>query len=251
MDFVFIDNDYYKITLEFTRDFIDNNYDEWIENNNKEEIKISRWEMMIYFKKLNDVSQDTIDYFSLDAANKLLFYGSCYIHVNCKSKIKQKIEISKNPAFIKLILLSKDEINKSLKYLENHINNLIERIDYFEYTYYYCKLREISKLCNHLKGDYFINKTNNKEVMDYLSECGLLLIAKNILIAKNMAKTSSVMEIILISIVNKHYKEILDNVEGYISYCKTEKLKVDFDKINKFINFIKEYVKSIYGFNLI
>ena len=144
-----------------------------------------------------------------------------------------------------------------MKYLENHINNLIERINYFKYTHYYCKLREISKLCNHLKCEYFINKTNfisktnNKEVMDYLSECGLLLIAKNILIAKNMTKNSSVMEIILISIINEHYKEILENVEGYIKYCKTEKIKVDFIKINRFINFIKEYVKSIYGFNLI
>ena len=55
----------------------------------------------------------------------------------------------------------------------------------------------------------------------------------------------------LTSIINKHYKEILDNVEGYINYCKTEKLKVDFNKIDKFINFIKEYVKTIYGFNLI
>ena len=72
MAFVFIDNDFYKITLEFTRDFIDNNYDEWIENNNKEEIKISRWEMMIYFKKLNDVSQDIIDYFLIDAESRLL-----------------------------------------------------------------------------------------------------------------------------------------------------------------------------------
>ena len=46
-------------------------------------------------------------------------------------------------------------------------------------------------------------------------------------------------------------KKILDNVECYINYCKTEKLKVDFDKVDKFIDFIKEYVKSIYVFNLI
>ena len=50
MDFVFIDNDYYKITLEFTRDFIDNNYDEWIENNNKEEIKISSLSNKNYYE---------------------------------------------------------------------------------------------------------------------------------------------------------------------------------------------------------
>ena len=43
----------------------------------------------------------------------------------------------------------------------------------------------------------------------------------------------------------------MDNIEGYIIYCKTEKIKVDFNKIGKFTNFIKEYVKSIYGFDLI
>ena len=68
---------------------------------------------------------------------------------------------------------------------------------------------------------------------------------------RKITKTSSVLEIILISLVDEHYKKVLDNVEGYIMYCKTEKLKVDFDKIDKFINFIKEYVKSIYGFDLI
>ena len=245
MAFVFIDNDYYKITLEFTRDFIDNNYDEWIENNNKEEIKISRWEMIIYFKKLNNVSQNTIDYYLLDAESKLIFNGSYCTHVNCRSEIKQETEICKNPSFIKLILLSKDEKRKSLKYLESHINNLIERIDYFEYTYYYCKSREISKLCNILQSECCNNIKTNKEVTDYLNKYSLLPITKNI------TKTSSVTEIILISIINKHYKEILENVEGYIKYCKTEKIKVDFIKINRFINFIKEYVKSIYGFYLI
>ena len=57
MAFVFIDNDYYKITLEFTKDSIGNNYDEWKTNNKKRKNKISIWEIMIYFKKLNNVSQ--------------------------------------------------------------------------------------------------------------------------------------------------------------------------------------------------
>ena len=85
-----MDNDFYKITLEFTRDFIDNNYDEWIENNNKEEIKISRWEMMIYFKKLNDVSQDIIDYFLIDAESRLLVSPKGQL-INNQSTIKQRI----------------------------------------------------------------------------------------------------------------------------------------------------------------
>ena len=245
MAFVFIDNDFYKITLEFTRDFIDNNYDEWIENNNKEEIKISRWEMMIYFKKLENVSQDTIDYFLLDAESKLLFNGDYFTCVNCKSKIKQKTEKCKNPIFIKLILLSKDEKRRTMEYLENHINDIFTQIDYFEYTKFYRIPSQIPTLRYNLKDKYYINKVSTKNVIDYLNECGLLYVIKSI------TKTSSVLEIILTSIINKHYKEILDNVEGYINYCKTEKLKVDFDKVDKFIDFIKEYVKSIYGFNLI
>ena len=243
MVYVFINNDYYKITLEFTRDFIDNNYDEWIENNNKEEIKISRWEMMIYFKKLNDVSQDTIDYFLIDAESYLTFGFST--HVNFNNKIKQKIEIYKNPVFIKLILLSKDEKRKSLKYLENYINDIFAQIDHFEYTNYYCKSSQILTLCNKLKSDCFINGIISETIKDYLSKCGLSHIIDGI------TKTSSVLEIILISIVNKHYKKVLDNVEDYVIYCKTEKIKVDFNKIGRFGNFIKEYVNSTYGFELI
>ncbi len=125
MVFTFIDNEIYKITLDFTRDFIGDNYDEWIENNNKKEIKISRWEFIVYFKKLDNVSQDTKDYFLMDAESKLIFNGSYCTHVNCRSEIKQETEICKNPSFIKLILLSKDEKRKSLKYLENYINDIL------------------------------------------------------------------------------------------------------------------------------
>lgn len=124
MAFVFIDNDFYKITLEFTRDFIDNNYDEWIENNNKEEIKISRWEMMIYFKKLNDVSQDTVDYFLIDAVSKLTVNPNGQL-INNQSKIKQKIEKCKNPVFIKIIMLCRD-IGNCMK--------SIGRYTYFRYV---------------------------------------------------------------------------------------------------------------------
>ena len=189
MVYVFIDNDYYKITLEFTRDFIDNNYDEWIENNNKEEIKISRWEMMIYFKKLNDVSQNTIDYFLLDAENKLIFYGSYCTHVNCRSKtIKQETEICKNPSFIKLILLCKDENDRSLEYLENQVNNIIAQIDRFEYTKFYRISSQISALRNKLKGDCFISGIIRENIKDYLSKYGLSHIIESI------SKTSSVLE---------------------------------------------------------
>lgn len=239
-----MDNDFYKITLEFTRDFIDNNYDEWIENNNKEEIKISRWEMMIYFKKLENVSQNTIDYYLLDAESKLIFNDSYCTHVNCRSEIKQETEICKNPSFIKLILLSKDEKRKSLKYLENYINDIFAQVNHFEYTNYYCKSSQILTLRNKLKGDCFINGIISETIKDYLSKCGLSYIIESI------SKTSSVLEIILISIVNKHYKKVLDNVEGYVIYCKTKKLKVDFRKIGKFTNFIKEHVESTYGFKI-
>ena len=202
--------------------------------------------MMIYFKKLENVSQNTIDYFLLDAENKLIFYGSYCTHVNCRSKtIKQETEICKNPSFIKLILLCKDENDRSLEYLENQVNNIIAQIDRFEYTKFYRISSQISALRNKLKGDCFISGIIRENIKDYLSKYGLSHIIESI------SKTSSVLEIILISLVDEHYKKVLDNVEGYINYCKTEKLKVDFDKINKFINFIKEYVKSIYGFNLI
>lgn len=243
MAFVFIDNEFYKITLEFTRDFIDNNYDEWIENNEKEEIKISRWEMMIYFKKLNNVSKDTIDYFLIDAESRLTFMGSRSIHVNNNNTIKQKIEICKNPVFIKLVLLSKDEKYKDSHYnvvndLKNVLSNVISQLDGNEYTKYYDKERKLQTFksnifksfnCNETRQTFFRTQNTDNVTNQYSCE----------------------IECILVSIVKKHYREIIDNIEGYILYCKTEKIKIDFNKIGKFINFIKEYVKSIYGFDLI
>lgn len=231
MAFVFIDNDFYKITLEFTRDFIDNNYDEWIENNNKEEIKISRWEMMIYFKKLNNVSQDTIDYFLIDAVSKLIVNPKRQL-INNQSTIKQKIEKCKNPVFIKIIMLCRD-IGNCMKNISSFVKDIINYIIDNEYTKYYDKENKIYAL--HQLSTPFCNYHNDtKPIFGYSNR-----------------EYYNELECIIISIVRKHYRELLDNVEGYIIYCKTEKLKVDFNKIGKFINFIKEYVKSIYGFDLI
>lgn len=241
MAFVFMDNDFYKITLEFTRDFIDNNYDEWIENNNKEEIKISRWEMMIYFKKLNDVSQDIIDYFLIDAESRLLVSPKGQL-INNQSTIKQRIEKCKNPVSIKLIILYRDINFKSYKviyYLNNFLYDVFNLDN--EYTNYYDKERKIQELRRIFTP--FCNISSGTKTGIFMKQPTFI---------DNVITTSSCeMECILVSMVKKHYREIIDNIEGYIIYCKTEKLKVDFNKIGKFINFIKEYVKSTYGIDLI
>lgn len=242
MVFVFINNDYYKITLEFTRDFIDNNYDEWIENNNKEEIKISRWEMMIYFKKLNDVSQDTVDYFLIDAESRLLVSPKGPL-INNQSTIKQKIEKCKNPVFIKLIILYRDINFKSynvINCLKKFLYNVFNYLDN-EYTNYYDKERKIQELRRIFTP--FCNNSSGTKTGIFMKQPTFINDATSIY--------SCEMECIIISMVKKHYREIIDDIEGYIIYCKTEKLKVDFNKIGKFINFIKEYVKSTYGIDLI
>lgn len=244
MDFVFIDNDYYKITLEFTRDFIDNNFDEWIENNNKEEIKISRWEMMIYFKKLNDVSQDTIDYFLIDAVSKLTVISNGIL-INTLYPTKQKIEKCKNPVFIKIIILHRDTefintSNTNIINLRSFISFIFDHLNDTEYTKYYDKEIKIQELKEIFT--FFNSKSSGTK---------LLFMKQPTFIDKVITTNSCEMECILVSMVKKHYREIIDNIEGYIIYCKTEKLKVDFNKIGRFINFIKEYVKSIYGFDLI
>ena len=273
MDFVFIDNDFYKITLEFTRDFIDRNYIEWIENNNKEEIKISRWEMMIYFKKLNDVSQDTVDYFLIDAESKILKktdgrieYNSVrlkrmiidYFLSNTESKLivnyngelvnnnnsgtKQIIEKCKNPVFIKIIMLHKDDkiIYNNIHGLNLVLHDIFNSIYHSEYTKYYDKKQEI----------YSILDTSFRL---YCNMCGRkgIFIKEPTFIDKVITVDSCEVECVIVQMVKKHYREIIDDIEGYIIYCKTEKLKVDFNKIGRFINFIKEYVKSTYGIDLI
>ena len=272
MAFVFMDNDFYKITLEFTRDFIDRNYIEWIENNNKEEIKISRWEMMIYFKKLNDVSQDTINYFLIDAESKILKktdgqieYNSVrlkrmiidYFLSNTESKLianykgelvnyhnlgtKQIIEKCNNPAFVKIIMLRKDDksIYNNIHGLNLVLYDIFNCIYQNEYTNYYDKKQEVYSILTVCTPYY--NKGNTKGI--FIKEPTFINGVTSIY--------SCEIDCIIVSMVKKHYKEILDDIEGYIIYCKTEKLKVDFNKIGRFINFIKEYVKSTYGIDLI
>lgn len=244
MAFVFIDDDYYKITLEFIKDSIGNNYDEWKKNNKMRKNKISIWEIIIYFKKLNNVSQYKKDYYLSDAESNLLYDST--VRIKC---MKQKTEIYKSPVYIKLNLSIYD---KYVYALENYIIRLIELLEYTKYAKYY-KSIELKNLYILLFGKYRIDGTSSACIEDYLYKYNLLNGIKEF-------KLYSVMELILISIIKKHYIKILDNcckeviniVDGYIIRYKMEKINIDdINKNEEFVNFIKEYVKSIYGFYLI
>ena len=50
----------------------------------------------------------------------------------------------------------------------------------------------------------------------------------------------------LTNIIKDHYFNVLINFESYITYCKSNGIDIDIEKINERIIYIKEYVKNNY-----
>lgn len=182
-----------------------------------------------------------IDYFLSNTESKLIANYNGELVNNNNPGTKQIIEKCKNPVFIKIIMLHKDykSIYNNIHGLNLVLHDIFDCICYNEYAKYYDKKQEIYSILSVFTPYY--NKGNTKGI--FIKEPTFINGATSI--------HSCEMECMIVSMVKKHYKEILDDIEGYIIYCKIEKLKVDFNKIGKFINFIKEYVKSTYGIDLI
>ena len=139
-------------------------------------------------------------------------------------------------------MLRKDDksIYNNIHGLNLVLHDIFNCIYLNEYTNYYDKKQEIYSMFTTL-FTFFREMCGRKGIF----------IKEPTFIDKVITIHSCEMDCIIISMVKKHYREIIDDIEGYIIYCKTEKLKVDFNKIGRFINFIKEYVKSTYGIDLI
>ena len=63
MAFVLVDSEAYKISLEIVEDFINFKYDDFIQQEPTEEVKIIKWELLIKFKLLENKNDSTIKYY--------------------------------------------------------------------------------------------------------------------------------------------------------------------------------------------
>ena len=65
MAFVLVNSDIYKITLQIVEDFIGNDYDDFIKNGPINDIKLIKWELVIYFKKLEGKKKSIVEYYMI------------------------------------------------------------------------------------------------------------------------------------------------------------------------------------------
>ena len=233
MAIVLIDNEAFKTTLQIVEDFINDDYDAFIENGPTDDIKLITWEMEIYFKKLEGKKKSIVEYYMISIYKLIkvyLYQKNCnnhFLYLGSYSYNALTLEFEKNISAktitIKFICSETCKhiiCGHNFIYL-NHIQCILNTIKSM-------KDQEYIRVCTHsyYKPDEieFTNKSIN------LSD-------QNVKWLKDIVKI--------------HYQEILKNIEAYILYCKTEKIDIDFKKIVDRITFIKEYVKDIYDITLV
>ena len=150
MAFVFLDLEAFKITFEIVEDFINFDFQGFLEKDfDKTKPRIITWEMNIFLKLLNDQSKGFVNYYLLQIKKKLEedLNTLKYFHVEPSEKqnrdyiktfsnsdeekgkhfITIEVQICKNPAIIKIIFYCDEstrfKFSKKFvknKYLKNH-----------------------------------------------------------------------------------------------------------------------------------
>ena len=243
---VLVDNEAFKITLQIVEDFISGDYDAFIENGPTDDIKIIKWELVIYFKKLEGKKNSIVEYYMIPVYKliKQRIHGlkkkqiGCYESVEYFDYIIDPV-INQHTQYINALTI---DFEKNIFAKTITIKFICdETYKFFEYI---GQSREIDKKYNYLNQlTYVISRTINscksceKTVNSVHDYCKLGMNTGSIEEFKDIIKT--------------HYSEILKNIEAYILYCKTEKIDIDFKKIVDRITFIKEYVKENYDITLV
>ncbi len=228
MAFVLVNSDIYKITLQIVEDFIGNDYDDFIKNGPTDDIKLIKWELVIYFKKLEGKKKSIVEYYMIPIYKHIK--ESFYSMSNCRYMY---IGNANNYYNTLTIDFKKDIPNKTITL--KFICDETQKITYLYLDQIHYILGRLMKdnglMCNddNTRGYYKISEEKKENNI-------------NLLEGKQIS---------LRNIVKNHYSEILKNIEAYILYCKTEKIDIDFKKIVDRITFIKEYVKENYGITLV
>ena len=239
MAIVLIDNEAFKTTLQIVEDFINDDYDAFIENGPTDDIKLITWKMEIYFKKLEGKKKSIVEYHMLSIYKLIkvyLYQKNSYGHISYLGNFSGSyhlfnaltLDFEKNiPA--KTITI-KFICSETYKYSNGGYN----------FTYLYqiqCILNTIKSMKNQ---PYIIECTLSyykPDEIEFTNKSIDLGDHRNVKWLKDIIKT--------------HYQEILKNIEAYVLYCKTEKIDIDFKKIVDRITYIKEYVRKNYDITLV
>lgn len=239
MAIVLIDNEAFKATLQIVEDFINDDYDAFIENGPTDDIKLITWKMEIYFKRLEGKKNSIVEYYMLSIYKLIkvnLYQKNGNGHI---SYIEHN-----NGSYLLFSALTLDfEKNIPAKTITiKFICNETYKINKSGYNYTY--LNHIQCILNKLKSVKDDQKCIRDCTLSYYKPNEIEFTNKSISLSDNNITW-------LKDIIKIHYQEILKNIEAYILYCKTEKIDIDFKKIVDRITYIKQYVKDNYNITLV
>lgn len=239
MAIVLIDNEAFKTTLQIIEDFINDDYDAFIENGPTDDIKLITWKMEIYFKKLEGKKNSIVEYYMLSIYKLIKVY--LYRKNDSNSYISY---IGNNNGYYYNALTLDFEKNIptktiTIKFICNETYK--KNISSYKFTYLH-HIQYILNKIKYMRNDKYINISECTH--DYYNLKEIEFTNKSI----NLGDSNVTW---LKDIIKTHYQEILKNIEAYILYCKTEKIDIDFKKIVDRITYIKEYVKENYDITLV
>ena len=260
MTTVLVDNEAFKITLQIVEDFINDDYDAFIENGPTDDIKLITWKMEIYFKKLEGKKNSIVEYY-MTPIYKLLkqsFYGhKMNDHTNqLMRNFDFSLTISDKEGYPHIINALTLDFKKNILAKTITINIICDETYNFNCIKYGSSSTETqTKKYNYLNQlqSVIIGRiigccnsiSNNEKIIHKYYE------SRESMITDKRINLNDDNVIWLKNIVKDHYSEILKNIEAYILYCKTEKIDIDFKKIVDRITFIKEHVKENYDITLV
>lgn len=239
MAIVLIDNEAFKATLQIVEDFINDDYDAFIENGPTDDIKLITWKMEIYFKRLEGKKKSIVEYYML-SIYKLIKVYLYQKNINYSSHITYIGHFNGSYPINSLTLDFKKNIPAKTITIKFICNETYKSNNGYNSSY-----------LNHIQ--YILYTIKSMKDQQYIRECTLSYYKPNEIEftnkSINLGDTSNVSW--LKNIIKTHYQEILKNIEAYILYCKTEKIDIDFKKIVDRITFIKEYVRENYNITLV
>ena len=290
MAFNLVDNVAYKISLDIVEDFVSMNYDEFIQNEPNDDLKIVKWELSIELKLLKDKDDLTIKYYTnffKSLFEPLLKYNSYYYtnkkvdsiplstindeddsNFYCKNYDKSfnhyltfNFQIYNNSSSEKLE--SGFSLNSPSKKLESSFSSISPFLIKFNF---YCK----EKLNDNEIGDQdyldFQPSRNIKITYNYINNLKFCILKiYSILKAEGVYRLLSEEDNLkldyseqgifkgeqwIYSVIENHYQKIVYNFELYIAYCEKENIYIDIKQIGERTSYIREYVKKIYNIKI-
>ena len=248
MAFDLVDNVVYKISLDIVEDFVSMDYDEFIQNEPNDDLKIVKWELSIELKLLKDKDDLTIKYYTnyfKSLFEPLLKYNS-YYYTNKKvdsiplSTINDEDDSNfycKNydKSFNHYLTFDFQIFNNSsLEKLESSVSLISPFLIKFNF---YCK----EKLND--------NEIGNQDYLDFQPSRNIKITYNYINNLKFDYSEQGIFkgEQWIYSVIENHYQKIVYNFELYIAYCEKENIYIDIKQIGERTSYIREYVKKIYN----